>query len=93
MLTLARTLTVARAVTLSRSLTPSPTPDPNPEQVALPPLEANRAALREEWGVRDPRALLKRLAALGPGERLELPDGTSLAAEDVQVARLSSTTR
>ena len=53
-------------------------------EVALPPLEANRAALREEWGVRDPRALLKRLAALGPGERLELPDGTSLAAEDVQ---------
>jgi hypothetical protein len=35
--------------------------------------------------VRDPRALLKRLAKLAPGERLELPDGTSLAAEDVQV--------
>ena len=43
-------------------------------------------ALREEWGVRDPRALLKRLAALAPGETLELPDGTTLAAEDVQVA-------
>ena len=46
-------------------------------------------ALREEWGVRDPRALLKRLAALAPGETLELPDGTTLAAEDVQAALLS----
>ena len=45
-------------------------------------------ALREEWGVRDPRALLKRLAALAPGETLELPDGTTLAAEDVQVAHV-----
>ena len=45
-------------------------------------------ALREEWGVRDPRALLKRLAALAPGETLELPDGSALAAEDVQVALL-----
>ena len=47
-------------------------------------------ALREEWGVRDPRALLKRLAALAPGETLELPDGTTLAAEDVQVALLTT---
>ena len=47
-------------------------------------------ALREEWGVRDPRALLKRLAALAPGEALELPDGTTLAAEDVQVALLTN---
>ena len=35
--------------------------------------------------MRDPRALLKRLAALAPGETLELPDGTSLSADDVQV--------
>ena len=47
-------------------------------------------ALREEWGVRDPRALLKRLAALAPGDTLELPDGTTLAAEDVQVALLTT---
>ena len=89
---------------------------------ALPALERNREAIREEWGVRgaparrlrtedkpparllavsaashasaawpvlfstDPRTLLKKLAALAPGETFALPDGAALAAEDVQSA-------
>ena len=36
-----------------------------------------------EWGVRDPRSLLKRVAALGPSERLVLPDGHALVGSEV----------
>lgn len=51
---------------------------------ALPHLERNRAALREEWGVKDPRALFKRLTAMGEDDSLELPDGSCLHARDVR---------
>ena len=51
---------------------------------ALPHLERNRAALREEWGVKDPKALFKRLTAMGEDEFLELPDGSCLHAKDVR---------
>ena len=50
---------------------------------ALPKLEANRAALREEWGVRDPRSLLKKVKLLGPDEVMELPDGDALRGSEV----------
>jgi ribonuclease Z len=49
----------------------------------LPRLEANREALKAEWGVRDPRALLKRVKALPRGGELALPDGSVLYADEV----------
>lgn len=50
----------------------------------MPLLEANREGIREQFGLRDPRALMKQLTKLGPDEVLTLPDGTRLAGRDVQ---------
>jgi len=47
----------------------------------LPLLEAQRAGLRE-IGVRDPRALLKRIKELQPGDVYDLPDGSVIRCED-----------
>ena len=49
----------------------------------MPRLEANRDAIREEWGVRDPRALMKRVKELGPSDTMALPDGTELKGSEV----------
>jgi len=54
----------------------------NPALV-LPLLEKNREALIAEWGVRDPRQLMKQVKALQPGESLELPDGQVIRPESV----------
>ena len=50
---------------------------------AMPLLEANRQAIREQWGVRDPRSVLKRVKALGVDGEMELPDGSVLRGKDV----------
>jgi ribonuclease Z len=47
----------------------------------LPRLEANREGLRAV-GVRDPKALLKQIKAMEPGDSYDLPDGTTLRHED-----------
>ena len=39
-------------------------------EAVMPLLERNREAIREQWGVRDPRALLKRVKLLGQGAEL-----------------------
>jgi len=52
-----------------------------PEAV-LPLLLRNKKALAEEWGVRDPRSVLKQVAALGAEEELVLPDGALIRGSD-----------
>ena len=50
---------------------------------ALPMLEANRKAIFDLWGVRDPRALLKKVKALGMDGELALPDGQVLRGSEL----------
>ena len=52
-------------------------------ELVMPHVMRNADAIRAEWGVRDPRSLLKRVAALGPSERLVLPDGHALVGSEV----------
>ena len=49
----------------------------------MPILEANADGIREAFGVRDPRALLKRVTKLQPGEEIVLPSGDAIKASDV----------
>ena len=49
----------------------------------LPRLEANRDGIKEEYGLRDPRALMKKVKLLGPTDTLPLPDGTELKGSEV----------
>lgn len=51
-------------------------------EVVLPLLERNRARLLDEWGLRDPSALLKKVKALGPQDELVLPDGGVIRGSD-----------
>ena len=58
---------------------------------AAPPLARSLSCVARVGGLAcavstDPRTLLKKLAALAPGETFALPDGAALAAEDVQSA-------
>ena len=52
-------------------------------ELALPKLLANRQAIKDEWGVRDPRALLKKVKELGREEEMRLPDGTTILGREV----------
>ena len=49
----------------------------------MPRLEANREGIKEQYGLRDPRALMKRVTKLAPEDSLELPDGTFLKGSEV----------
>lgn len=51
-------------------------------EVIMPLLERNREALRAEWGVADPRVLLKRIKLLGSEDELRLPDGSLIRGSD-----------
>ncbi|EOD04904.1 hypothetical protein EMIHUDRAFT_460218 [Emiliania huxleyi CCMP1516] len=58
-------------------------------ELVLPLLQRNRqalsdegGALADEWGVRDPRSVLKKVAALGSEEELVLPDGAVIRGSD-----------
>jgi len=51
-------------------------------ELVLPLLQRNRQALADEWGVRDPRSVLKKVAALGAEEELVLPDGAVIQGSD-----------
>ena len=50
---------------------------------ALPLLEKNKHALREEMGIRDPRKLLGKIKDLGRDGEMELPDGSVIRGCDV----------
>lgn len=52
-------------------------------ELVLPKLLANAEGLREQWGVRDPRVLLKRIKELKADETFELPDGDNILGSDV----------
>ena len=49
----------------------------------MPHIEANSEGIRAQFGVKDPRALLKRVAKLAPHEEIVLPDGTVLRGSEV----------
>ncbi|EOD29585.1 hypothetical protein EMIHUDRAFT_456773 [Emiliania huxleyi CCMP1516] len=58
-------------------------------ELVLPLLQRNKqaladegGALADEWGVRDPRSVLKKVAALGSEEELVLPDGAVIRGSD-----------
>jgi len=52
-------------------------------ELILPLLERNRQRLRDEWGVRDPRTLMKEIKLLGAKDVMELPDGALIRGSDV----------
>jgi ribonuclease Z len=49
----------------------------------MPALEANRVAIREEMGLKDPKALMKKVKLLGQDDEMQLPDGTVLRGREV----------
>ena len=49
----------------------------------MPHINRNSEEIRQHFGLRDPRALLKRITALAPHEEIALPDGTVLRGSEV----------